>query len=68
MAQFIRGPARRAGDPGSNPGPGENFSHKLLITDIFLNQKRVNVHEHTVKIAETVPWRNIDSVFTLCFF
>ena len=23
-------PARRAGDPGSNPGPGENFSLKLL--------------------------------------
>ena len=26
--------ARRAGDPGSNPGPGENFSHKLLIYDL----------------------------------
>ena len=25
-------PARRAGDPGSNPGPGENFSLKLLIS------------------------------------
>ena len=24
-------PARRAGDPGSNPGPGENFSLKLFI-------------------------------------
>ena len=24
-------PARRAGDPGSNPGPGENFFLKLLI-------------------------------------
>ena len=24
--------ARRAGDPGSNPGPGENFSLKLLIS------------------------------------
>ena len=24
-------PAHRAGDPGSNPGPGENFSLKLLI-------------------------------------
>ena len=24
-------PARRAGDPGSNPGPGEHFSLKLLI-------------------------------------
>ena len=24
-------PARRAGAPGLNPGPGENFSLKLLI-------------------------------------
>ena len=27
-------PARRAGDPGSNPGPGENFSLKLLTYDL----------------------------------
>ena len=26
-------PARRAGDPASNPGPGEDFSLKLLIYD-----------------------------------
>ena len=32
MAQLVREPARRAGDPGSNPGPGENFSLKLLIS------------------------------------
>ena len=25
---------KRAGDPGSNPGPGENFSLKLLIYDL----------------------------------
>ena len=31
MAQLVRAPARRAGDPGSSPGPGENFSFKLLI-------------------------------------
>ena len=31
MAQLVRAPARRAGDPGLNPGPGENFSFKLLI-------------------------------------
>ena len=29
-------PARRAGDPGSNPGPGENFSLKLLIVLHYL--------------------------------
>ena len=27
-------PARRAEDPGSNPGSGENFSLKLLIYDL----------------------------------
>ena len=28
---MVIAPARIAGDPGSNPGPGENFSLKLLI-------------------------------------
>ena len=27
-------PERTAADPGSNPGPGENFSLKLLIYDL----------------------------------
>ena len=27
-------PVCRAGDPGSNPGPGENFSLKLLIYNL----------------------------------
>ena len=27
----------RAGDPGSNPSPGENFSLKLLITLYIVN-------------------------------
>ena len=27
-------PARRAGDPGLNPDPGENFSLKLFIYDL----------------------------------
>ena len=31
MAQLVRAPARRAGDPVSNPGPGENFALKVLI-------------------------------------
>ena len=30
-------PARRAGDPGSNPDPGVNFSLKLLIYVYNLN-------------------------------
>ena len=35
MAQLVRAPARGAGDPGSNPGSGENFSPKLLIYDLL---------------------------------
>ena len=31
---MVIAPARRAGDPGSNPGPGEIFSLKLLIYDL----------------------------------
>ena len=27
--------AHRAGDPGSNPGPGEDFSLKLLLLYFF---------------------------------
>ena len=34
MAQLVRVPARRAGDPGSNPDTGENFSLKLLIYNL----------------------------------
>ena len=34
MAQLVRGPAPRAGDPGPNPAPGENVSFKLLIYDL----------------------------------
>ena len=29
-------PGRRAGGPGSNPGPGKNFSLKLLIINEVL--------------------------------
>ena len=34
----VKAPARRAGDPGSNPGPGENFSLKLLKFTYNCNQ------------------------------
>ena len=34
MAQLVRAPAGKAGDPGSNPGPGENFSLKLITQDL----------------------------------
>ena len=34
MVQLVRAPALRAGDPGSNPGPDENFSLKLITHDL----------------------------------
>ena len=30
-------PARRAGDPGSNPGPGENFFSQIINKDLVGN-------------------------------
>ena len=39
MAQLFRAPERIAGDPGSNPGPGENFSLKL--TELLPSSIRV---------------------------
>ena len=34
MTQLVRAPERRAGVPGSNSGPGVNFSLNLLIYDL----------------------------------
>ena len=34
MAQLVKAPSRRAEDPGSKPGPGENFSFKSLMYDL----------------------------------
>ena len=38
---MVIAPARRAGDPGSIPGPGENFSLKLLIVHIFSEEDNI---------------------------
>ena len=35
MTKLVRAPARKAGDPGSNPGPSENFSVKLTRIGMF---------------------------------
>ena len=34
MVQLVRAPAGKSGNPGSNPGPRENFSLKLTTQDI----------------------------------
>ena len=35
MAQLVRAPARKAGEPGSNPDSGENFCLKLTTLDLL---------------------------------
>ena len=45
-------PARIAGDPGSNPGPGENLSLKFLISTcqmVILKAKITHTHTHIYK-------------------
>ena len=41
VAQLVRAPARRAEDPGFNPGPGENVSLKLTMTYYVLEKKKL---------------------------
>ena len=52
MSQLVRQLVRRAGDPGSNPGPGENFFLKLLISyisdaDIFFVLTELKIFRKT---------------------
>ena len=46
---MVIAPARRAGDPGSIPGPGENFSLKLLVIFDNLRQYNGNSSEDFIK-------------------
>ena len=49
--QLVRAPARRAGDPGSNPGPGENFSLKLLIyIYIYIEQSSHSLYCNSISV------------------
>ena len=45
IAQLVRAPARRSGDPGSNPGPAENLLFKLTtqdLPDIYTENQIIN--------------------------
>ena len=42
MAQLVRASAHRVEDSGSNPGPGENVSLKLLIHGVFSQSEENN--------------------------
>ena len=46
-------PARRAGDPGSIPGPGENFSLKLLINTQVLNELKITSSIQKIKVHKS---------------
>ena len=42
----VRSPSRKAGDPGSNPRPGENFSLKLTRKDLSEGySEKINFHQ-----------------------
>ena len=56
---MVIAPARRAGDPGSNPGPGENFSLKLLI--YIYNQKQLGAY----RADYTSPLNRLDNLLSL---
>ena len=50
---MVIAPARRAGDLGSNPGPGENFSLKLLISTcqlVILKAKIIYIYFRSVQM------------------
>ena len=58
---MVIAPARRAGVPGSNPGPGENFSLKLLIyiDSYFVNQMN-NGDINMIKLINSVSNKSIN--------
>ena len=54
-------PARRAGDPGSIPGPGQNFFSLIIkIFEYFICYGRTNIHvpRRTMPICEFFTVRN----------
>ena len=56
---MVVAPARRAGDPGSNPGPGENFSLTLLISTCQMVILKANIYIFIIKTDGTVMVRMV---------
>ena len=48
---MVIAPARRAGDPGSIPAPGENFSLKLLIYDLSEGYSKAKISSLNCNIS-----------------
>ena len=55
---MVIAPAHEAGDPGSNPGPGENFSLKLLMLHclFFSTVKRKRKHLQRMASSQLVSF------------
>ena len=54
---MIIAPARRAGDPGSNPGPGENFSLKLILNHFIkfrFQRKIIKIFGYKLTFYESI--------------
>ena len=59
-------PARRAGDPGSNPGPGEFFSLKLLIKMVSLFNKNNQSELHEIKFLNLLRSLDVPERYEKC--
>ena len=74
---MVIAPARRAGDPGSIPGPGENFSLKLLISLLcsqifcamcFIFPRQVpSVFNYVVILHSHLPWYYLIPFYTISY-
>ena len=63
LAQLVRAPAHIARDPGSNPGPGENFFLKLTTQDLSEGySEKLNFHQLS---ATVVLYKILGSVFNI---
>ena len=53
---MVRAPACKAGDPGLNPDPGENFSLKLTIKSLIMGNNAIitwkiySISDHVNKV------------------
>ena len=60
----IIAPAHRAGDPSSNPGPGENFSLKLLKEYVKFDHNNVfqRARKKYVKLDHNSTFQRTESI------
>ena len=56
VAKLVRAPARKAGDPGSNPGPGENFSLKINKNYLYFQTSPLSIQKNWLKFNLCRPF------------